>query len=163
MTLFPLPRSATLRRVGARRFGVLARIVRPPAESGVTYLNPTVLRDAPMSHQEAAALAEGDVSELARRIRLYRQGPPPVRRREQRGSGVLRASCSRCRRSRRRSRRSFWPNSTRFITLAVSWPPPLLSDAFEHVEKIADDVALMYLRRAWLERALEETVPAAVS
>lgn len=49
------------------------------AEGGVTYLNPTLLRDARVEPQDAAALARGEIAELARRVRLYRGEVPAPR------------------------------------------------------------------------------------
>jgi putative phosphoribosyl transferase len=46
------------------------------AEGGATFLNATVLRETGVPDEEAAALAEGEVAELARRVRLYRGERP---------------------------------------------------------------------------------------
>lgn len=46
------------------------------AEGGATFLNATVLRETGVAEEEAAALAEAEVAELARRVRLYRGERP---------------------------------------------------------------------------------------
>ncbi len=153
------------------------------AEGGVTYLNPTVLRDTPMSHDEARGLANNGVSELARRIRLYR-GEVPAPKLEGRmvvvvddfvATGTSARAAARAARKRGAARvllavpviaaaiaPELRADFDEVVTLEVSSPPQPLSDAYEHLEEITDEVALMYLRRAWLERALEEMEPAAI-
>jgi len=42
------------------------------AEGGETFLNPIILREAGLASDEAAAIAEDEVDELTRRVRLYR-------------------------------------------------------------------------------------------
>jgi putative phosphoribosyl transferase len=46
------------------------------AEGGATFLNPTVLRETGVAEEEAAAMAEAEVAELSRRVRLYRGERP---------------------------------------------------------------------------------------
>ncbi len=46
------------------------------AEGGATFMNPTVMREAGVAAEEAAALAEAEVEELSRRVRLYRGERP---------------------------------------------------------------------------------------
>jgi putative phosphoribosyl transferase len=46
------------------------------AEGGATFLNPTVMREMGVAAEEAAALAEAEVEELSRRVRLYRGERP---------------------------------------------------------------------------------------
>ncbi len=60
-----------------------ARHDEPPvgalAEGGVTYLNPTFVREARLGAEDAASLAEADAIELARRVHLYRAEFPATR------------------------------------------------------------------------------------
>jgi len=46
------------------------------AEGGATFMNPTVMRETGVAAEEAAALAEAEVEELSRRVRLYRGERP---------------------------------------------------------------------------------------
>ena len=52
------------------------RAVGAIAEGGATFLNPTLLGETATAGEEAAALAEAEVAELARRVRLYRGERP---------------------------------------------------------------------------------------
>ncbi len=75
------------RQIGAPLDMVVVRKIRPPgpgeaigaiAEGGATFVNATVLREAGLPEDAAGALAEAEVVELARRVRLYRgERPPP--------------------------------------------------------------------------------------
>lgn len=77
------------RQIGAPLDLIVVRTIRLPgpperaigaiAEGGATFLNPTVLRESGVSDDEAAALAEAEVAELARRVRLYRGERPAPR------------------------------------------------------------------------------------
>ncbi len=49
------------------------------AEGGETFLNPTVLREAGLPDQDAAARAEWEAVELARQVRIYRDKHPALR------------------------------------------------------------------------------------
>lgn len=74
------------RQIGAPLDMMVVRKIRAPgppgeaigaiAEGGATFLNPTVLREAGVAEEEAAVLAEAEVEELARRVRLYRGERP---------------------------------------------------------------------------------------
>ena len=46
------------------------------AEGGATFVNPTVMRETGVAAAEAAVLAEAEVEELSRRVRLYRGERP---------------------------------------------------------------------------------------
>lgn len=73
------------RQIGAPLDMMVVRKIRAPgpgetlgaiAEGGATFLNPIVLREAGLGEAEAGALAEAEVAELARRVRLYRGERP---------------------------------------------------------------------------------------
>lgn len=74
------------RQIGAPLDILVVRKIRLPgppeqtigaiAEGGATFLNPTVLRERDVTGEEAAARAEAEVEELARRVRLYRGERP---------------------------------------------------------------------------------------
>ncbi|HEY6104544.1 MAG TPA: phosphoribosyltransferase family protein [Anaeromyxobacteraceae bacterium] len=58
--------------------GTRSQAIGAIAEGGATFMNPTVLRETGLADEEVAALAEAEVAELSRRVRLYRgERPPP--------------------------------------------------------------------------------------
>lgn len=152
------------------------------AEGGVTYVNPTLLRDARMKHEDAAALARGDVAELARRIRLYR-GEVPAPRLQGRtvvvvddfvATGVTVRAAALAARQRGAARvvlavpvlaSAIEPELRgefdEIAVLELSRPPLPLSAAYQRFEEVSDEAALAYLQRARREWAQGEGAPAA--
>ena len=154
------------------------------AEGGATYLNPTALREGAIDRERAAALAEDEVSELARRVRLYR-GAGSAPRLDGRvvvvvddfvSTGTTARAAARAARQRGAARVVFAvpvvaealepelrADFDEFVALEVSSPAHVPSDPYERPEEISDEAALAYLRRARVERAIGEIEPAAVS
>ena len=64
-----------VRKLGAP--GAPEATVGAIAEGGETFINPTVLREASLAAETAARIAEEQVEELTRRVRLYRHGRAP--------------------------------------------------------------------------------------
>ncbi len=154
------------------------------AEGGVTYLNPTLLRDARMRHEDAAVVAEGMIAELARRVRLYRDqaAPPSLHGRivvivdDFVATGTTARAAALAARKRGATRvllavpvlaaavePELRGDFDEVVALEVSRPPQPLAEAFERFEEVTDDTALAYLRRARLERAFQEIEPAAMT
>ena len=154
------------------------------AEGGVTYLNPTLLRDARMKHEDAAAAAEEMAAELAGRVRLYRgEVPAPsllgrvvVVVDDFVATGTTACAAALAARQRGAARlvlavpalvASVEPElRTEFdeiVALEVSHPPMPASDAYERLEDVDDDAALALLRRARAAQVADGLGPAAAT
>jgi putative phosphoribosyl transferase len=154
------------------------------AEGGVTYLNPTFLRESRITSEEAVTAAKEMVGELASRIQLYRReftapkldGRAVVIVDDFVATGTTARAAALAARRRGAARvilavpvlaASVEPElRTEFDAIVVveaSQPARSPSAAYEHLEKVTDEVALAYLRRARIERALEEIAPAAIT
>jgi putative phosphoribosyl transferase len=152
------------------------------AEGGVMYLNPTLLRDARLKHEDAAAVARGDVVELARRIRLYRGEVPPPHLKTRTvvvvddfvATGVTVRAAALAARQRGAARvvlavpvlaAAIEPELRgefdEIAVLEVSRPPYPLSAAYLRFEEVSDEAALAYLHRARVEWLGEGGEPAA--
>lgn len=152
------------------------------AEGGVTYLNPTSMRDARMKHEDAAAVAEEMVADLARRVRLYRGdgAPPSLHDRlvlivdDFVATGATVRAAERAARRRGAARvmlavpvlsaavePELRGEFDAIVALEVSQPPRPLSDAYERLEEVTDEAALDYLRRARAEHVIGAETPAA--
>jgi predicted phosphoribosyltransferase len=151
------------------------------AEGGATFLNPTALREAAIDRQRAAALAEDEVAELARRVRLYR-GAGAAPRLEGRVVVVVDDFVATGTTARAAARAAGVRGAARVLlavpVVAQGLEPELLADfdevialevsphprdAYARLEELSDEAALACLRRARVERAIEEIEPAAVS
>ena len=70
---------APLEMVVVRKLGAPGRsdlTLGAIAEGGETFVNPLILREAGLPEEAAARVAEDEVAELTRRVRLYRGGRP---------------------------------------------------------------------------------------
>ena len=177
------------RRLRAPLDLIVVRKIRAPAaaeaalgaiaEGGVTYLNPTVLRDARLAHEDAAALARADVVELSRRIRLYRGEVPPPHLQGRTvvvvddfvatGASVRAAALAARKRGAARVllavpvlaaaiEPELRGEFDGIAVLEVSRPPLPPSAAYQRLEEVSDEAALAYLHRArvkWLGEAGE--------
>jgi putative phosphoribosyl transferase len=160
---------------------VVVRKIRAPgpgetvgaiAEGGATFLNPTLLREAGMGEREAAALAEAEVEELARRVRLYRGERPAPHLAGQLvivvDDGVLTGASARAagRAARQRGARrvvlaapvvaaAVEPELRRDFdeVVAVEMPsePFAIHDWYLRFEEVDDEEVLACLRRGWEE------------
>ena len=180
------------RRLRAPLDLIVVRKIRAPAaaelpvgaiaEGGVTYLNPTVLRDARLKHEDAVALARADVVELAGRIRLYRGEVPPPHLQGRTvvvvddfvATGVSVRAAALAARQRGAARvvlgvpvlasavePELRDEFDELAVLEVSRPPQPPSAAYQRFEEVSDEAALTYLRRARLEWLGEAGEPAA--
>lgn len=154
------------------------------AEGGVTYLNPTFLRDARMRREDVAAAAEEMVAEMARRVRLYRgEFPAPdldgrvvvivddfvatgttaraaaLAARRRGAAGVVLAVPVLSAAVEEELRSEF----DEIVVVEPRQPARPPSDAYERLEEITDEAILVYLRRARVERAIDEIEPAAMT
>ncbi len=154
------------------------------AEGGATYLNPTALREGPIDPERAAVLVEEEVAELARRVRLYR-GAGAAPRLDGRlvvvvddfvSTGFTARAAARAARKRGAARvvlavpivpEALAPELRHefddVVAIELAAPGHAPSEPYERLEEISDEAALAYLRRARVERAIEEIEPAAVS
>ncbi len=154
------------------------------AEGGVTYLNPTLMRDARLRHEDAAAVAEDMVAELAQHVRLYRgEVPPPslhgravviVDDFVQTGTSARAAALAARNRGAVRVilavpvlsaaiEPELRSEFDEIAVLELTDPSHPASEAYERLEDITDETALEYLRRARLERVAERVEPAGLS
>jgi putative phosphoribosyl transferase len=154
------------------------------AERGVTYLNPTLMRDARMRHEDAAVIAEGMVAELARHIRLYRgETPPPslhgrpvvvVDDFVTTGTSARAAALAARKRGATRVLLAVPVLSAavepelkgdfdEIVVLEVTDPARPASEAYERLEDVSDETAIEYLRRARLEQVAERLEPAGLT
>jgi len=179
------------RRLRAPLDLIVVRKIRAPAaaeaalgaiaEGGVTYLNPTVLRDARLAHEDAAALARADVVELSRRIRLYRGEVPPPHLQGRTvvvvddfvatGASVRAAALAARKRGAARVllavpvlaaaiEPELRGEFDGIAVLEVSRPPLPPSAAYQRLEEVSDEAALAYLHRARVEWLGEAGEPA---
>ncbi len=150
------------------------------AEGGETFLNPVVVREAGYRHEEAVALAREGVDELARRVRLYRDGIPAPRLAQR--TVVVVDDFAMTGTSVRAAARAARARGAKRVVLAI----PLLAAGaeeevegdfdevvalevparwegaaayYERFEEVPDDVAIAYLRRARSERMAEAALP----
>ncbi len=154
------------------------------AEGGVTYVNPTLLREARLSHESAADVADAMVAELARDVRLLRgeAAPPSLRGR----TVVVVDDFVTTGSSARAAAMAARQRGARHVVLAVpvlsqaaepelrdefdevdarAAPEPThpASEAYERLEDVDDDTALEFLRRARFELAAEQVEPAGMT
>lgn len=178
-------------RLGAPLDLIVVRKLRTPsapeaaigalAEGGITYLNPTLMRDARMKHQDAEALADASVVELSHRVRLYR-GEVPAPHLHGRtvvivddfvATGTTVRAAALAARQRGAARvvlavpvlaAAVEPELRRefddVVALEASHPPRPLGEAYDRLEEITDEAAMDYLRRARVERVIDEVGPA---
>jgi putative phosphoribosyl transferase len=152
------------------------------AEGGVTYLNPTVLRDARMRHEDTTVVTEGMVAELARRVRLYR-GEVPAPSLHGKVVVVIDdfvTTGTTARAAALAARRRGAARVVLAVPLLAAAVEPELHDEFDEVvalelshrpagdpyarsEDVTDEAALALLRRARLDRMAEEMTPASPS
>lgn len=154
------------------------------AEGGVTYLNPTLLRDARMTRETAADVAEEMVAELARNVRLYRgeETAPSLR-----GRAVIivddyvatgASACAAAMAARQRgamrvilavpvlaasAEAELWSAFDDIVALAMTQPTHPATEAYERLEEIDEDAALEYLRRSRFELQAERVEPAGLT
>ncbi len=154
------------------------------AEGGATFLNPTALHEGALEPERAGALVEAQLTELARRVRLYRgAGAPP--RLDGRvvvvvddfvTSGTTARAAARAARQRGAARvvlavpivpealeAELRAEFDEVVALEVSPAGHAPGDPYERLEEVSDETALACLRRARLERAIDELEPAAIS
>jgi putative phosphoribosyl transferase len=154
------------------------------AEGGVTYLNPTFLRDARMRPGDAATAAQEMLADLARRVRLYRHEFPAPRLGghvvvivdEFVSSGTTARAAALAARRRGATRvilavpvlaaaaeAELRDDFDGVVVLEASQGARPPSEAYERLEEVTDETALAYLRRARTERAVDEIAPAAMT
>lgn len=154
------------------------------AEGGVTYLNPTLLRDARMTREDAAAAVEAMVADLARDVRLYRGATPPPSLRDRSvvivddfvttGASARAAALAARQRGAARvilavpvlaeaAEPELWREFDDVVALELTQPPRPASEAYERLEDIDDETAFEYLRRARFELMAERDVPAGLT
>jgi len=170
-----------VQKIGAR--GPAEMPLGAVAEGGESYLNRTVTGDAG-HRQRDAALADEEVAELAHRVRLYR-GTTPAPKLEGRlvvvvddfvASGNTARAASRAARARGARRvvlavpamaaalePELGADFDEIVALETTVPPRAPSDAYARLDEVPDEVALALLRRARVERAIDEIAPAAIS
>jgi putative phosphoribosyl transferase len=151
------------------------------AEGGVTFVNPTVLREGRVTHEEVLRLADEAVADLAARMRLYR-GEIPAPSLEGRtvvivddfvATGTTARAAARAARKRGAVRvvlavpvmaAAVEPELRQDfdVVIALELPsgPRPLSSLYEQFEEITDASALAYLRRAVLPRLGMDTAHA---
>jgi putative phosphoribosyl transferase len=151
------------------------------AEGGDTFLVPETLRDARVSEQQAAALADREVAELARRVRLYRDEIPAPRIAGRTAivvddfleTGATARAAARAARKRGATRvvlavpvlRGGTEGDLRhdldeLVSIVVTPPGRALTDSYEHLADVSDEEAIALLRRARAEwTAHAETRP----
>lgn len=169
---------------------VVVRKIRAPAdpersigaiaEGGTTYLNATLVSGARLRREDAEALADAEIAELARRVRLYR-GDVPAPSLHGRlvvliddfvATGATARAAARAARVRGASRvvlavpvlaAAVAPELRRelddVVALEVGPPARPLGEAYAKLEEITDETALAYLRRARREWIGEEIDP----
>ena len=147
------------------------------AEGGATFLNPTVVHEGGLAQEEAGALAEAEVQELTRRVRLYR-GERPAPHLAGRTAivvddGVVTGASARAagRAARRRGakrvvlavpvmaaaaepelRRDF----DEVVALETPAEPFAIAEWYLRFEEVGDDEVLACLRRGWEENDWRE-------
>ncbi|BDG02262.1 phosphoribosyltransferase [Anaeromyxobacter oryzae] len=171
---------APLDLIVVRKLGALAPSAGAIAEGGVLYLNPTYLRDARLDPDDAASLADADVIELAKRVRLYRAEFPASRLGGRTAivvddfvaTGTTARAAARAARRRGAARvvlavpvlaagveQELREDFDEVIALALPPPGEATSAWYERLEPASDDVAMELLRRARLEWRAEAPAP----
>lgn len=159
-----------VRRIDAQDPGDLP--IGAIAEGGETFLNPTVLRDARLPHEDPAARAEWEAVELARCVRLYRDKYPALDIAGRTvivvddfvATGATASAAGRAARQRGAARVvlavpvvgaagevELQGTFDEVIALEQASQPLVLSDWYERFEEVTDDSALQYLHRARIE------------
>jgi putative phosphoribosyl transferase len=163
------------------------RVREPPeqafgaiAEGGETFLNPTLVREVGFRHEEALALAKEGVEELARRVRLYRDGIPAPRLAGR--TVVVVDDFAVTGTTVRAAARAARARGAKRVVLAVPLLAATVEDElreafdqvfaleiparwegadvyYERLEEVPDEVAVAYLRRARSERMAEAALP----
>ncbi len=144
------------------------------AEGGETFVNPIVLHESGIPEETAARLAEDEVAELARRVRLYRPGRPSPHLAGRTvlvvddgvATGASARAAGRAVRQRKASRVAFAApvipataeaglriEFDEVIALAVPAHLGAIGDWYERFAEVSDDEVLRYLRRAETELA----------
>lgn len=150
------------------------------AEGGETFLNPVVVRESGYRHEDALALAREGVDELARRIRLYRDGIPAPRLAKR--TVVLVDDYAMTGTSVRAAARAARARGAKRVVLAIPLlaagaekevegdfdevvaleVPPRWDGAdtwYERLDEVSDEAAVAILRRARSERMTEAALP----
>jgi putative phosphoribosyl transferase len=172
--------AAPLDLVVVRKLGSPARpelALGAIAEGGAVYLNPTLVRDAGLEREEAAALVEEEIAEVASRARLYRGEIPAPRLRGRWviliddfvATGASVRAAARAARQRGAARvllavpvlaagvaPELRLDVDEIVALEVAEPAHPAGDAYEHLEEVTDESALEYLRQARRERIGDE-------
>lgn len=154
------------------------------AEGGVTYLNPTLLRDARITREAAVEVVDLMVAELARDVRLYRgEAPPPSLRGRTvvvvddfviTGSSARAAAMAARQRGAARlvlavpvlaaaTEPELRAEFDDVVALTTTEPTHPASEAYEVLEEVDDETALEYLRRASFELQAERVEPAGLT
>ncbi len=152
------------------------------AEGGATYVNPTVLREAGMPEEEAAAIAESESVELSRRVRLFR-GEFPAPRLAGRtvivvDDGVVTGASARAAARAARQRGAAYvvlaapvisaeaepemgKDFDQIVAIEVASHLQAVGDWYERFEEVSDEEVLALVRRAHVEReaAIERSEP----
>ena len=168
---------APLETVVVRKLGAPGRselTLGAIAEGGETFVNPLILREAGLPEESAARLAEDEVAELTRRVRLYRGGRPLPHVADRTvlvvDDGVATGASARAagRAVRQRKARrvvlaapvigsavepELRPDFDEVIALEVPARLGAIGDWYEQFAKVSDDDVLKYLRRAETELA----------
>jgi len=168
---------APLEAVVVRKLGAPGRselTLGAIAEGGETFVNPLILREAGLPEESAARLAEDEVAELTRRVRLYRGGRPLPHVADRTvlvvDDGVATGASARAagRAVRQRKARrvvlaapviasavepELRPDFDEVIALEVPARLGAIGDWYEQFAKVSDDDVLKYLRRAETELA----------
>jgi putative phosphoribosyl transferase len=168
---------APLEMVVVRRVGAPGRsdfTVGAIAEGGETFVNPLILRETGLPEEDAARLAEDEVAELTRRVRMYRAGRPLPHVADRTvlvvddgvATGASARAAGRAVRQRKARRVAFAapviasgaaPELRHDFdeVIALETPARLgaIGDWYERFAKVSDDDVLKYLRRAETELA----------
>jgi putative phosphoribosyl transferase len=168
---------APLEMVVVRKLGAPGRsdlTLGAIAEGGETFVNPLILREAGLPEEAAARVAEDEVAELTRRVRLYRGGRPLPHVADRTvlvvDDGVATGASARAagRAVRQRKARrvvlaapviasavepELRPDFDEVIALEVPARLGAIGDWYERFARVSDDDVLKYLRRAETELA----------
>jgi len=166
---------APLEMVVVRKVGAPGRsdyTVGAIAEGGETFVNPILLQEAGLPEETAARIAEEEVAELTRRVRLYRSGRPSLHLADRTvlvvddgvATGASARAAGRAVRQRKASRVAFAApvipataeaglkiDFDEVIALEVPARLAAIGDWYERFAEVSDDDVLGYLRRAEAE------------